>query len=65
MEEKLAGLFEPFNRLGAEATEVEGSGIGLTIARHLVTLMGGAIGVESSPGKGSHFYIDLMTDGKR
>ncbi len=52
-------LFEPFNRLGAERSEVEGCGIGLTIVRHLMELMGGGIGVESAPGTGSTFWIDL------
>lgn len=58
-EEKLGSLFEPFNRLGAEALKVEGTGIGLTITKRLVRLMGGSIGVESKVGKGSKFYVDL------
>ncbi len=55
----IADLFEPFNRLGEEAGEIEGSGIGLTITRMLVTLMNGRIGVESEIGIGSTFWIDL------
>ncbi|MGB5096322.1 MAG: PAS domain-containing protein [Porticoccaceae bacterium] len=55
----LTSLFEPFNRLGAEHTEVDGTGIGLTITRRLVELMGGSIGVHSEVGIGSTFWIDL------
>ena len=52
-------LFQPFNRLGAENGAVEGAGIGLSISRQLVELMGGAIGVESAPGAGTTFWFDL------
>ena len=52
-------LFQPFNRLGAEQTEIQGTGIGLVITRHMVELMGGAVGVESEPGRGSTFWIEL------
>jgi len=58
-EARLAELFEPFNRLGAESTVVEGTGIGLTIVKQLTEMMGGRIGVESEPGRGSTFWIDL------
>ncbi|MGM0595179.1 MAG: PAS domain-containing protein [Pseudomonadota bacterium] len=58
-EEKLEQLFEPFNRVDAEGSEVEGTGIGLAITRRLVEMMGGSIGVESQPGKGSRFWIEL------
>jgi signal transduction histidine kinase/CheY-like chemotaxis protein len=57
--EQLAHLFEPFNRLGAERSAVEGSGIGLTIARSLVERMGGHLRVQSQPHTGSVFEIDL------
>lgn len=56
---RLDELFQPFNRLGAEASEVEGTGIGLTITRRLVEMMGGVIGVDSEPGAGSRFWIEL------
>ena len=63
-EDKLAQLFQPFNRLGKEAGIVEGTGIGLVVTKRLVELMGGAIGVESSVGKGSVFWIELgLTNG--
>ncbi|HET7685232.1 MAG TPA: ATP-binding protein [Candidatus Limnocylindria bacterium] len=52
-------LFQPFDRLGAEATEVEGSGIGLALSRALVDAMGGAIGVDSQPGLGSTFWVEF------
>jgi signal transduction histidine kinase/CheY-like chemotaxis protein len=56
---QLTQLFQPFNRLGQEATAEEGTGIGLVMCKRLVELMGGAIGVESSAGKGSVFWIEL------
>ncbi len=52
-EVQLAHLFEPFNRLGAERSGVDGTGIGLTLSRHLVDLMGGRLHVDSLPGQGT------------
>lgn len=52
-------LFQPFSRLGAESTGIEGTGIGLTISRRLMEMMGGAIGVDSEEERGSTFWIKL------
>ena len=57
--EHMTSLFQPFNRLGAEHTDVDGTGIGLTITRRLVELMGGSIGASSEVGIGSTFWIEL------
>ena len=58
--DKLAQLFQPFNRPGQEGGVEEGTGIGLVVCKHLVELMGGAIGVESAAGLGSVFWVDLV-----
>jgi PAS domain S-box-containing protein len=52
-------LFMPFERLGADQTGTEGAGIGLALSRRMVSLMHGRIGVESQPGVGSMFWIEL------
>jgi CheY-like chemotaxis protein len=57
--EKLAQLFQPFNRLGKEAGAEEGTGIGLVVAKRLVELMGGTIGVDSTVGAGTVFWVEL------
>ncbi len=56
---KLAQLFEPFNRLGQEDSEEEGTGIGLVVSKRLVELMNGSIGAHSTVGVGSDFWIEL------
>ena len=57
--EQLAHLFEPFNRLGADATAIEGTGIGLVISQRLVQSMGGELEVSSEAGVGSCFRVVL------
>jgi signal transduction histidine kinase/ActR/RegA family two-component response regulator len=57
--EQLGALFQPFNRLGQEATSVEGTGIGLVVTKRLVELMHGTIDVSSTVGVGSVFSIEL------
>jgi PAS domain S-box-containing protein len=57
--EELAQLFEPFNRLGQAAGAEEGTGIGLVVTKQLVELMGGVIGVDSTVGTGTVFWIEL------
>lgn len=57
--EQRARLFTPFDRLGAEATRVDGTGLSLVLSKVLVGLMGGELLVESWPGKGSTFTLRL------
>ena len=57
--EKLAQLFQPFNRLGQERGAEQGTGIGLVMSKRLIELMGGVLGVESSVGVGSVFSCEL------
>lgn len=57
--EKQEQIFEPFNRLDADQTTIEGTGIGLTITKRLVELMQGKIGLTSAPGRGSCFTVEF------
>ena len=57
--DNMAQLFQPFNRLGKESSKEEGTGIGLVVAKRIVELMSGAIGVESVVGKGTVFWVEF------
>jgi signal transduction histidine kinase/ActR/RegA family two-component response regulator len=61
--DQVAALFQPFNRLGQENGAQEGTGIGLVFTKRLVQMMKGEIGVTSTPGVGSTFWIELTTAG--
>jgi signal transduction histidine kinase/AmiR/NasT family two-component response regulator len=63
--DKLAQLFQPFNRLGQEAGVEEGTGIGLVMTKRLIELMGGTIGAESTVGSGSVFWAELDLTSER
>jgi signal transduction histidine kinase/CheY-like chemotaxis protein len=62
--DKLSQLFQPFNRLGQQAGGEEGTGIGLVMTKRLTELMGGVIGVESTVGVGSVFWVELIRAAK-
>ncbi len=57
--ERQSRLFAPFDRLGAETSGIEGTGLGLALSKGLTEAMGGAIGVESRAGEGSAFWVEL------
>ena len=57
--EHITDLFEPFSRLDAEQRGIAGTGIGLLISKRLMEAMGGSVGVESTAGKGSTFWMEL------
>ena len=52
-------LFQPFMRLGNKSSNVEGTGIGLVVSKRLVELMQGTIGVQSTVGVGSEFWVEF------
>jgi PAS domain S-box-containing protein len=57
--EKIERLFNPFDRLGAEQSSIEGTGLGLALCKQLVGAMRGIIGVESTVGQGSTFWLEM------
>jgi signal transduction histidine kinase len=57
--DKMARLFNPFDRLGAEETQVQGTGMGLALSKGLMEAMGGDLTAESVEGKGTTFTVEL------
>jgi len=62
-ESMMKDLFIPFNRLGAEQSDIEGTGIGLTITKTLVEMMNGKIGIDNQPGVGCTFWVEFLQTG--
>ena len=62
--DKIDRLFSPFERLGAEQSAVEGTGLGLAVSRGMIEAMGGRIAVRSTPGHGATFTIELDVAGE-
>jgi signal transduction histidine kinase len=60
--DRQAEVFQPFNRLGADRSGIEGTGIGLALTKQMIELMGGRVGFTSAPDEGSSFWIDLPID---
>ncbi len=61
--EDVAKIFTPFERLSAEDTKIEGTGLGLAVCQRLVDLMGGTIGIDSRVGEGSTFWVEFPQAG--
>jgi signal transduction histidine kinase/ActR/RegA family two-component response regulator len=59
-EEQLEHLFTPFHRLGVQDADVEGTGLGLALSQRLMSALGGKLDVESTPGAGSCFWLELI-----
>lgn len=57
--EDLGKLFTPFERIGAQNTNIEGTGLGLAVVKELITLLNGKVGIESIENQGSTFWIEL------
>jgi PAS domain S-box-containing protein len=57
--ESIERLFVPFDRLGSEQTSIEGTGLGLPMTKGLAEAMGGTLGLASTPGQGSSFWVEL------
>lgn len=57
--EQQSHIFKPFERAGAENSDIEGTGLGLAISKELIEKMGGSIGAESEVGKGSRFWVKV------
>jgi CheY-like chemotaxis protein len=57
-------LFMPFERLGHELGQIDGTGIGLSITQQIVEKLGGHVGFESEQGRGSHFWVDIPLSSK-
>ena len=57
--DEMARLFRPFDRLGAEQSEVQGTGMGLALSKGLVEAMDGSLTAESVEGQGTTFTVEL------
>jgi CheY-like chemotaxis protein len=63
--EQLAHLFEPFNRLGATHSRIEGTGIGLVVSQGLIRLMQGELAIDSRTGQGTVVTLSLINSARR
>jgi PAS domain S-box-containing protein len=58
---QISQLFQPFERLGREREDIEGTGIGLALSKELAELMGGSVGVSAQKDKGSQFWVNVKS----